>query len=137
MNGILIVEDQPVVRQGIKKMLETDPNLSPIFLAADGESALLEIRRHKPEIIICDIMMPKLNGLQLLEKLREEKIPARVIIISAHDDFSLAQKAISYKVDAYLIKPVSEQELFTKLYKILDDIRSESEELISKSQIEL
>ncbi|HOJ09940.1 MAG TPA: response regulator [Clostridiales bacterium] len=126
MHGILVVDDQSVVRQGLIKMIEDmQVEFGTIYEARDGEEALTVAREQKPDIILVDIMMPGLNGIQLIEKLKEEKIKTHVVIITAYSDFEFTKKAISNKVDAYILKPVIQNELFTVLMSIKEDIEKD------------
>lgn len=130
MAGILIVDDQDIIRQGLIKILsEMDTGFTDVYECSDGEAALVMIREVNPEIILVDIMMPKLDGLQLIEKLKKFGCKARIIIISAFNDFSYAKKAINFKVDDYILKPVSKEELFKVLISAKGQIQEENENI--------
>lgn len=126
--NLLIVDDQDVMRQGIRKMVnEMNFDIDEIFEASDGQEALDIERLQKPDIILVDIIMPRMNGIALIDQLKKEGSKAYIGIISAHDDFDIARKAISFKVEEYLLKPISKADLqlflATVQNKMNEDIR--------------
>ena len=74
--------------------------------ACDGLEGLEVIRREKPDVVIMDIRMPDMDGLTMLEKLREEGVTSKAVILSAYSDFSYAKRAMELGVSNYLLKPV-------------------------------
>ena len=138
MASILIIDDQDIVRHGIIKMIKKmDIQISTIFEAGDGYEAISLVKEKHPDIILVDIMMPRLNGLQFIESLKNENIKAHIIIISAYNDFNFAKKAIDFKVDGYILKPVSQKELFQSIVSVLDIIDMETGEMIRTQKREL
>lgn len=125
---LLIVDDQDVMRHGIKKMVnEMNLDIDEIYEASDGQEALEIERVLKPDIILIDIIMPRMNGITLIDQLKKEGSKAYIGIISVHDDFDIARKAISFKVEEYLLKPIrkSDLQLFltTVQNKVNEDIK--------------
>ncbi|HIS77215.1 MAG TPA: response regulator [Candidatus Merdivicinus excrementipullorum] len=128
MSKILIVDDQNIVRCGIAKMLEDlDLGIDEIYEAANGAEALDVIQAQNPAVILLDIMMPVQDGFHLLEKLQELSIHPYVVIITSHSNFSYAQKAVRFHVDAYLTKPIQQEELEQILIDIFTKIEREEE----------
>lgn len=123
MAGILIVDDQKVVREGLKKMI-SDMNIEfeGIYEAADGLEALQTAEEKDPDILIVDIMMPNMNGLEFIKKFRAIGSNAKIIIVSAHRDFKYAKTAISYHVNDYIVKPITKNELYPILLSIKNEI---------------
>lgn len=112
MLKVLVVDDETLVRNGI--VMETDWKTLDCMVvaeAADGQEGLQAARKYQPDIIICDIRMPKLNGLEMVKMLREEGNRANVIFLTAYSDFSYAQKAIKLAAVDYLLKPFEDGEL--------------------------
>lgn len=129
MAGLLIVDDQDIVRLGMKKMIiEMEVDFGSIYEAGNGIEALELVFSKKPDIILVDILMPKLNGLQFIEELKKENINSRLIIISAHNNFKFTKEAIKYKVDDYILKPVSKKELYKVLMSAKNGIQKDMEE---------
>ncbi len=113
MSGVLVIDDQHIVRTGIIKMIQDlEQDFGKIYEASNGEDALKIAKAHMPDILLVDIKMPGIDGLQFIENLKNENLNAHIIIISAYDDFRFTKKAINYKVDDYVLKPVSKDELY-------------------------
>ena len=112
----MIADDEPKIRAGIKALVEGfDLNMTVCTEARNGIEALQKIEESSPDIVLLDICMPRLNGVQFLKMLREKNQNCMVIIISGFDDFEYAKEAIEYGVGAYLLKPLVEKELYDAL----------------------
>lgn len=130
MISLLIVDDQDVVRQGLIKMIgELDLGVDNIYEASDGEEALKLVGENSPDIIFADIMMPRLDGLQLIENLKKSGCSSQIVIISAYNDFDFTRKAINYKVEDYLLKPVVKNDLYNLLMVLKGKIGDDKERL--------
>jgi two-component system response regulator YesN len=106
--NILIVDDEPRTRQGLKKTLDTWANGNyQIFTAANGEEAISFMQQQKIHILITDIRMPEISGLQLLKIAKEQNIQPVIIVISAYSEFEYAHEALRLGVINYLLKPIS------------------------------
>jgi len=109
---LVVADDEPKIRRGIEKVLDWGEfSIEIVGEAEDGEIALEIIQKINPDIILLDINMPFLNGLNLLQKLKEINNKSIVIIISGYDDFSYAQKALQFNVFDYILKPVSKKNM--------------------------
>lgn len=106
MIKLLIVDDEPLVQAGIKSMLNwEDYNIRIVGTAANGAAAYDMIKSCEPEIVITDIKMPVMSGLELAKKCYEEKMPLPIfIILTSYEEFSFAKEALTYQVTEYLIK---------------------------------
>lgn len=123
---ILIADDEQHIRNGLKFSLDWERlKIDKVFTAEDGEEALEVCRREKPEIILTDIRMPGLDGLELAKKATETYGTKKVLIMSGHSEFSYAQSAIRIGAVDYLLKPIKLEELENTLGKIVDDILEE------------
>jgi two-component system response regulator YesN len=112
MWNLIVADDEPKIRRGIENMLSwRDFDIDIVGEAEDGEIALEIIKEKKPDIILLDINMPFLNGINLLEKLKKINNEGIVIIISGYDDFSYAQKALQFNVFDYILKPVNRKNM--------------------------
>ena len=120
MNSIIIADDEINILQGLKSLVESfDLDINVLSLAQDGQEAFDKCMIFNPDILIIDINMPKLNGLQCLQKIIENNQKPKIIILSSYDNFKYAQSAIEYNVEAYLLKPVDELELYNLLNKFV------------------
>ena len=128
--GVVIVEDEPRVGILVKSLIQWDRmGLSCIAVASSAEDAISIIQENKPPIVITDIRMPKITGLDLIARIRELGIETRFIVISGHKDFEYARKALKYRVENYLLKPINGHELNTSLKDILNTLEDESTRL--------
>jgi len=126
MMKILVVDDEKLIRQGIKTMLErTGKEKYEVDLSSDGEEAIQQINKKNYDIIITDIKMPEINGIELMQYLDENKMKSHVIILSGYDDFNYAAQAMRYGAKEYLLKPVKREELFLAIKKIEEEIETE------------
>lgn len=122
MLRVLLVDDEPFILQGLKVLFDWETEgFEIVKTVGDGEEALKYLKEHQVDLIIADINMPGINGLELLEKIRGENISdAYFVFLSGYADFSYAQKAISYECTYYLLKPVEKEELLKVLKKVLE-----------------
>lgn len=123
---IFLVDDEMAIRDGIGKSINWE-NEGFIYCgdASDGELALPLIEKHRPDIVITDIQMPFMNGLELSHILREKFPSIKIIILSGHDEFEYAREAMRIQVSEYCLKPVSSQDLLTILQKASAQIDQE------------
>src|ERR1044071_3245708 len=130
---VFFVEDEIITREGIRDNVDWRASgFEFCGEATDGEMALPLLRTTQPDVLITDIKMPFMDGLQLSKIVRERMPWIKIIILSGHDEFEYAQKAIGLGVTDYLLKPVTVQKLQTVLHKLniqLDQERIEKERL--------
>lgn len=126
MWNVLIADDEPKIRQGLKNALETFG--LPIQVcgeAKNGVEALKKAEETRPDILLVDICMPKLSGIQFLQEVKKLELDCKMIIISGFNEFSYAQQAISLGVSSYLLKPIPEEELKAELESVMKDLENE------------
>lgn len=127
MYKVLIVDDEKNIRLGIQAMIKREYPAFETYIAADGLEALDLINEIHPEIVITDIKMPQLDGIQLIKELQKsDRVPA-VVILSGYDDFSYAKEAIRNKVKDYLLKPVNRDELFKTMNTIITELENSNQ----------
>lgn len=126
---VLLIDDEPSVIDGLKAIIPWDEiGFQICGYAYNGEDAYKLIKECEPDLIITDIKMPIMDGLQLIGKCIEElNIKAHFIILSGYDDFSFARQALKYNVKDYILKPVDEDEMIPVLKKIHKQIESNKE----------
>lgn len=118
---VVIIDDEPWTRDVIAKLAQWDTlELELVGEAADGETGLELIDRVQPDIIITDVRMPRLNGIELVHRLRENGHSAPVLIVSGYDDFSYVRSALRLNVTDYLLKPVKADELNRQLARCVE-----------------
>lgn len=125
MIKLILVEDEELTRAGIVNLIRNSGlGIQVVGEAEDGEKALSLIRERKPDIVLTDINMPKLNGLGLIEQVKEEQPDICFVILSGYDDFEYARKALHYGVQDYLLKPVLPEQIIDVLNKSLERMDS-------------
>lgn len=127
MYSLLIVEDEPIIRAGLKKYFDwTTFNITTILEAPNGEEGLEIAIAKKPDLIITDIRMPKMNGLDMIKHIRKQEIPTNIIILTGYNEFDYAKKAIQYGgVKDFLIKPLQYEESYQSIKRWFDDVSKE------------
>jgi two-component system, response regulator YesN len=120
---VVIIDDEPWTREVLRSLGEWERlGLTVVGEAADGESGLALIRLLRPDIVLTDIKMPLMSGIELVEALRREDARARVIMVSGYDDFSYVRSAMRMDATDYLLKPVKATELNAQLQKCIDQL---------------
>jgi len=121
---LLIVDDEPTIRRGIRESIDWERQGVRIVGEADnGEQAMAQVRSLRPDVVLVDIVMPRRDGLSFCEQCRREFPHTRLIIVSGHDEFALAQKAIRIGVDDYLLKPVGAEQMIEVVAKAAQSLR--------------
>lgn len=124
MFKVVVVDDENVVRNGI--VLETDwesLDCEVVAEATNGEEGLIAIEKYHPDVVISDIRMPKMSGLEMLKQLREKNDDTYVIFLSAYNEFHYAQEAIRYAACDYLLKPFEDGDLEAAIAKVKEKIK--------------
>lgn len=126
MIKVLIVDDEPKLREGMRTLIPwEEEGYTVVATAANGYEALDKFRELKPGLVMADIRMPGMTGLELIAELRKENPGCHVLILSGYADFEYAKQAISYHIDGYLLKPVDEEELISYLQELREKISLE------------
>lgn len=129
MLKVFLVEDESVIREGLRSKIPWEQyGFTLVGDAADGEMALPLIRKTRPDVLITDIKMPFMDGLSLSKIVHSELPKTRIIIISGHDDFDYARKAIEVGVEQYLLKPITRMTLRKVLLELKEKIEQEMEQ---------
>ena len=120
MYKVIVIDDEMLVRRGI--VMETDwqaLNCVVVAEAGNGIEGLEAVRKYHPDLLICDIRMPKMDGIEMLKELRAEGNDVSVIFLTAYSEFSYAQSALKLLASDYLLKPLKDGELEEAVRKIL------------------
>ena len=128
MLKVMIVDDEPKVREGLKTIINwKDHGYCICGECADGIEGLDMVGKLTPDLILVDIRMPEMNGLEFIEKVKKEGCISKFVILTGYSDFAYTKKAIQLSVYTYLLKPVEEEELVQTIHGIRDLIMSEKE----------
>lgn len=119
---VLFVEDEEIIRENYTTYLKM--LFKEVYEAKDGEIALKLYKEKKPDIMIIDIHLPKLNGIELLKKIRENDHSTKAIMLTAHTDKTFLLDAASLKLTKYLVKPISRKELKDALNESIEELNN-------------
>lgn len=137
MLKIFLVEDEMIMREGIKKNIDWEKeNFSFVGDAADGELAYPLIIQKKPDILITDIKMPFMDGLELSRLVKAELPDIKIIVLSGYDEFDYAKEAIDIGITEYMLKPVTSAKLLETLHRVEKGILDQREKEAVKSGVD-
>lgn len=108
---ILIADDHSLVRQGLKQLIELEKDINVVALAGDGEEAILKVQQFKPDIVLLDISMPNMNGIQTLRRLKDMDNTIKVIMLTFHEDREYLFETINLGADGYVLKDAESESL--------------------------
>ena len=117
MTNVLIVDDEKIEREGLKYLLSREEGERNVFEASNGKQALQIIRSEDIQLVLTDIKMPHMDGLELSRRAKEENPALQIIIFSGYSDFTFAQEAIRYGVTEYILKPVNPEDFHKVIQK--------------------
>ena len=157
MIRVLIADDHKMVREGLRRILEFDGEIQVIDEADNGEECIKKIRSSKPDIVLLDINMPVMNGIEALQEIRKKKLKTKVIILTVHNEIEYLLRAVDIGIDGYVLKDSDAHELIravTSVYEgdkfiqpsfiplfnyklIARDLDAERLEQLSKREIEV
>src|SRR5688572_7961585 len=121
---VLVVDDEPLARDGVLAMIEHDAELEITGVAADGQAALQMIRAQRPDLVFLDVQMPKRDGFGVLEELKAEERP-HIIFVTAYDQYAI--RAFEICAIDYLLKPFRDARFATALARAKAEIRQARE----------
>ncbi len=112
---VLLADDHGIVRRGLRSLIETEPDIKVVAEAGDGLEALKLSDEHHPDAVILDVAMPKLNGIEVAERLQKLQRPPSVLMLSMHADESYIIRALAVGARAYLLKDATDEDLIPAL----------------------
>ncbi len=117
---VLIVDDQRLLREGFRKLIELEPNLEVVGMAGDGEEALVTVERlyaerTTPDVVLMDVRMPRLDGIAATRAFKERWPEIRVVILTTFDDRELIQAGLQAGAQGYLLKDITAEQLATTI----------------------
>lgn len=119
MVTVLIADDHDVIRQGLKSILDKQPEYKVIGEAKDGEDALVKVEKLKPDVLLLDISMPKISGLDIIAQVKRRAADITIIIISVYKMSAYILKAFKAGAKGYLVKENAAEELLLALRRVL------------------
>ncbi|MEQ8581466.1 MAG: response regulator transcription factor [Marinoscillum sp.] len=110
MIRVALADDHEIVRHGIKMVLEDDPEIQVIWEASDGQEAVEKMDSNTPDVLVVDIRMPLMTGLEVTRQLKKNNQEVKIIVLTMHDDSEYIVKALEYGADGYLLKDTNKAE---------------------------
>ena len=127
MFKIILADDEPIIIKGLRKMIQWESLHAEIVAEAEnGEELLERVREYSPDIVISDVAMPKMSGLDVIKKIRETDKKIKIIFLSGYQEFEYVRTAIRYDAQEYLLKPVGKEELEQAVLRAEQELKSDS-----------
>ena len=117
---IMITDDHSMIREGLKNLLELDGDIKVICEAENGEDCLEKLKTVTPDVLLLDINMPKMNGLEVLKKLKDNKSKVKVLVLTVHNETEYLMKAVEIGINGYVLKDSESAELKKAIFAIAD-----------------
>ena len=117
---VMLADDHVLMREGIRQLLEFDGSIEVIGEASDGEECLQKLEKVKPDVLLLDINMPKLSGIEVLEEIKRKKINVKVLILTVHNEVDYLIRAVDIGVDGYILKDSESAELKKAIMTVMD-----------------
>ena len=114
--NILLADDHRMVREGIRCLLENVPEFNVVGEAADGYECISLVNKTKPNIVLLDIDMPDMNGIEALRVIKEQKMICKVIMLTRHNEIDYLMKALEIGCDGYILKESSFETLLKAIF---------------------
>lgn len=108
---VLLADDHAVLRSGLRLLLSGQPDMEVVGEAADGEEAIAKTRELKPDVLLLDITMPGVSGLEVLERIKKEEPDVKVVVLTMHDDESYVERIMMAGGSGYVLKKAADTEL--------------------------
>ncbi|MGL5513783.1 MAG: response regulator, partial [Sporomusa sp.] len=141
MYTLMIADDERLVRQALRVIIEKEcPEIQVISETGDGKSAVVNACAEKPDIILMDIRMPEMSGLEAARLIRTQLPNTAIIMLTAFDEFNYAQEAISFGAVEYLLKPLRPKDLLAALGSVVEQIgrrkRKEQQDVVLRKNLD-
>lgn len=118
--NVMIADDHSMIREGLKQLLELDGSICVCQEAKDGQECIDILERNIPDVLLLDINMPELNGLQVLEKIQKMGIKVKVLVLTVHSEVEYLLRAVDIGINGYLLKDSNSDELKKAIFSVMD-----------------
>jgi DNA-binding NarL/FixJ family response regulator len=118
---VLIVDDHPLFRSGLRQVIETDSRFEVVGETGDGEAALQFIQGKKPDVAVLDVNLPRLTGLEIARKLQDKRSSTRIIILTMHKDEETCNRALDVGAKGFVLKENAVEEILKAIAAVADD----------------
>lgn len=117
---VMITDDHSMIREGLKQLLELDGEFEVIEEACDGIECIKKLKKITPDVLLLDINMPNMNGLEVLEKIKELKIKVKVLVLTVHNEVEYLLRTVDIGVNGYLLKDSESAELKKAILSVVN-----------------
>lgn len=117
---VMLVDDHALIREGIKQLLEFDGSIDVIEQAIDGAECLEKLQHVQPDILLLDINMPNVNGIEVLEEIKKKNIPVKVLMLTVHSEVEYLVQAVDIGANGYILKDSGSEELKKAIQSVMD-----------------
>ena len=117
---IMIADDHSLIREGLKNLLELDGDIQVIAEAEDGVDCLAKLKKWTPDVLLLDINMPRKNGLEVLQSLKNSRSKIKVLVLTVHNEVEYLMKAVDIGVDGYILKDSESAELKKAIFAVAE-----------------
>lgn len=118
--NVMIADDHSLIREGLKQLLEFDGTIKVVGEASNGKECLEKIYVCNPDVLLLDINMPEMNGIEVLKKMKAENSQIKVLILTVHNEMDYLMKAVDIGVDGYILKDSESAELKKAIRAVMD-----------------
>lgn len=116
----MITDDHSLIREGLKQLLELEGDFQVIAEACDGIDCMGKLKEQIPDVLLLDINMPRMNGLEVLQKIKDEKIDVKILVLTVHNEVEYLLKAVDIGINGYLLKDSESSELKKAILSVVD-----------------
>lgn len=120
MPKVILSDDHHIVRQGLRALLESEPDFTVVGEAADGVETVQLVERLKPDVLVVDVVMSGLNGLEVTRQVKDRAPETHVVVLSMHDNEAYVLEALRAGAEAYVLKDATSRELTDAIHQVLD-----------------
>jgi NarL family two-component system response regulator LiaR len=120
--SVLIVDDHAVVRQGLRMLLDSQPQINVVGEAPDGALAVEMAQKANPDVILMDLLMPGMSGIEAIRRLRELKIPSKVLVLTSTLEDQLVKQALQAGAQGYVLKAIRSAELVQSIERVAQGV---------------
>ena len=117
---VMITDDHSLIREGLKQLLELEGDFQVIAEACDGIDWMEKLKEQIPDVLLLDINMPRMNGLEVLQKIKDEKIDVKILVLTVHNEVEYLLKAVDIGINGYLLKDSESSELKKAILSVVD-----------------
>lgn len=118
--NIMIADDHSMIREALKQLLELDGDIRVIEEASNGEECLEKMKTANPDVLLLDINMPIMNGLDVLKEIKKRKVSVRVLVLTVHNEVEYLLRAVEIGIDGYLLKDSESDELKKAIFAVYE-----------------